>query len=63
MPIEIPTRVLTVFEEHVPPRLLDVFIRNNNGGASPPTPVNSLIEATVEETVEDEDNEEEAEAL
>jgi len=48
-------------DEHVPQRLLDVFIKNNNQGDGGNAPGNNLIQADIEEETEDE--EEKAETL
>jgi hypothetical protein len=54
-----------LFEEHVPERLLDVFIQTNNMAPTTPatSPTTLLVEATVEETQEEDGEEEEAEAV
>ena len=66
LPLRIPTKLLNVFEEHVPPRLLDVFIKNK-APPSPKKPSTLLIEATIEEKTDDadgdDDKEEKAEAI
>lgn len=49
-----------MFEEHVPERLLDVFIQNNNQGGSSGSITNNLIEAVIEESIDEEDNEAES---
>jgi hypothetical protein len=68
LPLAIPTKTLSLFEEHVPERLLDVFIQNNNPGATGPARMNNMIEANVEEVSDDieaveGDVEEKAEAI